>query len=253
MPKPNISLVSYWNTLPFLHGLKRSGLDQQFDITPDIPSVCAQKMIRGEASIGLVPVAVIPEIKNARIISDYCIGTSGEVGTVCLFSEKPLEDLKTIYLDYQSRTSVRLTALLLRNYWNWTGELIPAKPGYETQIQGNVGGLIIGDRAIEALPKFEFIYDLGTAWKSWTGKPFVFAAWVTNQELDFEVKQELNQAFQLGMEAIPALIENQEFPYSHFSLERYYTEFISYTFDAAKQSALELFLSKLGFAIPTYA
>ncbi|MEM6722616.1 MAG: menaquinone biosynthesis protein [Bacteroidota bacterium] len=251
--KLNISLVSYWNTLPFLHGLRQNGLDKQFNIETNIPSKCAEKLINGQSDIGLVPVAAIPSIQNAQIISDYCIGSVGPVGTVCLYAKQPLDQLDTILLDYESRTSVRLTEILLRDYWDWKGQLSPATVGYESQINGRTGALIIGDRAIEALPHFEFVYDLGEAWTNWTKRPFVFAAWVANKPVSLEIKTALNAAFDVGMKAVPMLSNNPDYPYPHFSLERYYTDFISYRLDAAKQGALDLFLSKLGYALPSYA
>lgn len=233
--------------------MRQNGLDRQFRIQTDIPAKCAEKLISGQSDIGLVPVAAIPSIRNAQIISDYCIGSFGPVGTVCLFSRKPLDELDTILLDYQSRTSVRLIEVLLRDYWTWKGQLSPAKEGYESEIKGTTGALIIGDRAIEALPHFEYVYDLGEAWTNWTSRPFVFAAWVANKPVSLEVKTALNEAFELGMDAIPQLAKNSNYPYPHFSLERYYTEYISYNLDPAKQGALELFLSKLGFALPSFA
>jgi chorismate dehydratase len=54
---------------------------------------------------------------------------------------------------------------------------------------GNVGvaaRLVIGDAALMlaagALPSpYQHRYDLGSAWKDWTGLPFVFAVWVANR------------------------------------------------------------------------
>ncbi len=85
-----ISAISYLNTKPFLYGLFQKGIDELTEMSFDIPSVCAQKLISGEVDLGLIPVAVIPQIKNPYIISDYCIGTEGEVKTVSIFGKKPL-------------------------------------------------------------------------------------------------------------------------------------------------------------------
>ena len=50
------------------------------------PAMVAQMLLEGSADLGLVPVAIIPTLKEYHIITDYCIGCDGAVGSVCLFS-----------------------------------------------------------------------------------------------------------------------------------------------------------------------
>ncbi len=98
--------------------------------------------------MGLVPVAVIPQLPESRIITDYCIGCNGPVASVCIFSNVPMEQVKRVYLDYQSRTSVQLAKILLKEYWKSEAELVETKGDeYLSQIEGTTAGLVIGDRA----------------------------------------------------------------------------------------------------------
>ena len=71
MKKIKISAVSYLNTKPFVYGLVNSALIDQIDLSLDMPSLCASKLKDDSVDIGLVPVAVIPEINGANIITDY--------------------------------------------------------------------------------------------------------------------------------------------------------------------------------------
>ena len=75
MTKLKVTAVSYLNTKPFLYGIFNNQVDQLIDLKLDIPSVCADKLINGEADLGLVPVAVLPKLKNPHIVSDFCIGS----------------------------------------------------------------------------------------------------------------------------------------------------------------------------------
>lgn len=61
--------------------------------------------------------AAIPLINDSQIISNYCIASNQKVASVCLFSEVPIDEIQEIYLDYQSRTSVMLLRILLKEYW----------------------------------------------------------------------------------------------------------------------------------------
>ena len=112
-----VGAVSYLNTRPLLYGLKRSGLIDKIDLVEDYPSRIGAMLLNDEIDVGLVPVVIIPRLKESHIITDYCIGTDGEVASVAIFSEVPIEQVSRVLLDYQSQTSVNLAALLLKEYW----------------------------------------------------------------------------------------------------------------------------------------
>ena len=107
-PKIKIGAVSYLNTKPLLYGIERSDLVNDIELIVDYPSILAKKLQENSIDIALLPVAAIPFIANAQIVSDYGIASDGNVVSVALFSQVPIEEIKTVYLDYQSRTSVRL-------------------------------------------------------------------------------------------------------------------------------------------------
>jgi chorismate dehydratase len=245
MERIKVTAVNYLNTKPFLYGILQSPISKSMELKLDMPSECARKLATGEADLGLVPVAIIPQLERARLVSDYCIGTIGAVGTVSIFSHRPLHEIEYLYLDYQSRTSVELVKILLEKHWHLHPRLLPSGPGFEEQVAGNTAALIIGDRAIGLDEKFPFVYDLGSAWLEFTGLPFVFAAWVSNFPLEETFLGQFNEALQLGLDLIPDLMYLLPSPHPGFDLQRYYRENISYTFDQDKKKALELFLSHL--------
>lgn len=239
-----LTAVSYLNTKPFIYGLYRSDLAEMIDLSLDIPSVCAQKLLSGEADIALTPVAIIPQLPEAYLISDYCIGATGAVKTVCVFSEVPPQEIKQLYLDFHSRTSVALVQLLCEQYWKINPEFIHAKEGYENHIKGDTAGLIIGDRAIGCERRFRYTYDLGEAWIAWTGLPFVFAAWVSTKPLQPEMITRFNAALRLGLDHIPELLKIIP-GIPDFDTEKYFKENISYELNDAKWEGLNRFLGYL--------
>ncbi|MCP3928425.1 MAG: menaquinone biosynthesis protein [Bacteroidetes bacterium] len=245
LKKLKVSAVSYLNTKPFLYGIFKDRLDEHIDLQLDVPSVCAQKLIEGKVDIGLVPVAVIPQLKNPQIISDYCIGTEGRVKTVCIFSNCPLEEVSHLYLDYHSRTSSELVKILLEKHWKVAPKTIPEQMGFDSQIQGTHAALVIGDRAIRMYDEHPFVYDLGEAWMNFTGLPFVFAAWVSNEPLEEKFLRRFNNALKMGIDDIPQLTHLLPSPVVGFDLKRYFTGHISYAFDDLKRKALSLFLQTI--------
>jgi chorismate dehydratase len=241
-----MTAVSYLNTKPLLYGIFQSPIHEQIELTLDIPSVCARKLQSGEADIGLVPVAVIPELTNPHIISDFCIGTEREVKTVCIFSDVPIQNIETLYLDFHSKTSVALTNVLLKKYWQIDPILVQGTEGYIENMGGMTAGLVIGDRTMGLHERFKYVYDLGEAWYDFTGGlPFVFAAWVSNQPLPDDFIKDFNAALQAGLDHIPQLMYILPTEYFDFDLEAYFTKNISYHLDAAKKESLKRFLSEL--------
>ncbi len=243
-PVMRVSAISYLNTKPFLLGLFQSGLDAEIQLSLDMPSVTAQKLLDNEVDLGLVPVAVLPELGESWLVSDYCIGSVGAVKTVCLFSEKPLSQVKKVWLDFHSKTSVALVQLLFREFWQQKVEFLPAAPGFEEMIGGDTAAVVIGDRAIGMLKKYPVVIDLAETWTEWTGLPFVFAAWASRRPLDPVFVVKLNAAFKLGLDHVPQLTMLLP-PVEGFDLKKYYTQNISYELNALKINGLRLFLEKI--------
>ncbi len=247
--KIRVGAVSYLNTKPLLYGIDRAPLRERMELIIDYPASIAEMLLKDEIDMGLVPVAIIPRMKEYYINGEYCIASDGNVASVCLFSEVPISEVKTVLLDYQSRTSVQLARVLLKEYWKVEVELVDAGKDYRGQIKGTTAGVVIGDRALEQRLISPYVYDLAEGWKALTGLPFVFAAWISNKPLDPDFIQAFDAANHLGIQHIEEVIE--ENPYSIFSLHDYYTIHLDYRLDAEKRKGLERFIQYLtGSASP---
>ena len=242
MPKIKIAAVEYLNTAPFIWGIEQSEISENVELILDYPSRCAEMFKKEMVDIALIPVGALSEVNSYRVITDYCIGCDGEVATVLLVGDHPVESIKTVYLDYQSRTSVKLIQILFGHYWNQKVDFIRAEKGYENKIGGNVAGLIIGDRAFNALEKYPYVYDLGWHWREYTALPFVFALWVSGKKVGSDLAEKLNNALKMGIANIDKL-EMEFHGLSKAGVRQYFEENIDYFFDEKKQLALNKFLN----------
>ena len=236
-----ISLVSYFNSKPFLHGIQQSSFSHNIELSLDIPAQSAQKLLNKTVQIGLVPVAILHEMSDFHIISDYCIGALDSVKTVAIFSEVPLEKIKTIYLDHQSKTSVALCKFLLKAHWKLSPELLYPEKEFIHQIKGENAGLVIGDRTIGLEKKYPYVYDLASAWKTFSGLPFVFACWVSNIALPPEFLEEFNKALAFGVDQ-KLLVAEENKSATVLDLKSYYTDYIHFFLDDELRSGMKLFL-----------
>lgn len=242
--KIRVGIVSYLNTRPLIYGLERLPIKDKIELIEEHPALLADKLRNGEIDLGLVPVAVIPRLPESYINGNYCIGSVGDVASVALFSEAPVENIRKIYLDYQSRSSVQLLKWLLKNHWKIAPELIDATDeSYISQIKDETAALIIGDRALKQRKHSKYIYDLAGEWKAATGLPFVFAAWVSTRELPRTFIKEFDEANGYGLQHIDEIAA--EHNNGVYDLKKYFSHNLSYELDERKRKGLDKFLSFL--------
>lgn len=232
MNKIKVSAVSYTNSKPFVYGLMHSGILDQIELSLDIPSDCAKKLIDNQVDIGLVPVAALLQIKDYQIISDYCIGAKGSVDSVFIFSNKPVHELKTIQLDAQSLTSNNLAKILLKYHWEISPDFLNTAPA-DAFVQ-------IGDRTFTNKDQFPYQYDLAEEWLRFTGLPFVFAVWASNKPVPEDFRTAFNSALKSGLDHRKEVIESLSRP-NNFDLEDYLMNKIDFDLDDEKLLAMARF------------
>ncbi len=243
--KIRVGAVSYLNTKPLIYGFEHGMMKDEIDLIMNYPSKIAAMLINNEIDVGLIPIAVIPELEEHYVISDYCIACDGEVGSVCLFSDVPLSKIEKILLDYESKTSIELLKILIIEYWQIDPVLEFASKDYRNEIKGFTAALVIGDRALEQRKISPYIFDLGLEWKKFTGLPFVFAAWISNKKLESSFITSFNKASLTGLQNIDEVVKENA---SHlFDLKLYYSNYINYELDDSKKKVMYNFLEKLGY------
>lgn len=247
LKKIRVGIVNYLNTRPLLYGLQLPPVSELIELKGDYPSNIARMLKAGEIDLGLIPVATIPELPEYHITGNYCIGAEGEIASVALFSDVPMNEIKKVYLDYQSRTSVALLQYLMKEYWGINPEIFHAvDEHYRQEIKGTTAGLVIGDRAFEQRKVSTFIYDLGSEWRAITGLPFVFAAWVSSKKLPEDFVAMFDAGNAAGLDKIDEIVNSTH--YDLYDLGKYYKLHLSYHLDERKQKGMELFLSVLRYA-----
>ena len=246
MNKLRISAVSYINSLPFVYGIKESGFLKNYELSLDVPSVCARKLMNNEVDVGLIPVAMIPEIRDGKILTDYCIGATGPVRSVVLGSNKSLDKITKIYLDTESKSSVRLAKILAEQFWKISPEWETVDILNFRNFNEDEAAVLIGDKVFKYEKHFKYIYDLASEWQRFTSHPFVFACWVSNKDIPSNIMHEFNQAVGYGVEhKLKALEFFTERRINNIDLVDYIQNNIVYDLDDNMYDGLKLFLDYL--------
>jgi chorismate dehydratase len=168
--------VSFLNARPLVWGLDHR--TDRFSVRFDLPSRCASLLHAGDIDLGLIP-SIEYLAGDYAIVPGVGVVSEGDVASVALFSAKPIESVRSIALDTSSRTSVALTRVLCARHFGVQPTYVHAAPDLDRMLAQADAALVIGDPAlfIDARDRGLNKVDLGAAWTSMTGLPFVYAFW----------------------------------------------------------------------------
>ena len=177
MSRLRLGAVEYLNARPLVYGLHHYA--DRFDVRYDIPARCAELLHGGQVDVGLVP--SIEYLRGGPYVAvpGVAIGSDGPVASVAVFSHQPIDRIRTLALDASSRTSVALFAVLCARHFGIAPDVRVMPPEPSRMLEACDAALLIGDAALlfdhEAAGVQKI--DLGLAWQSYTGLPFVYAFW----------------------------------------------------------------------------
>ena len=199
--KFRIGSVPYLNAAPLTRDLG--------EVIFATPSKLAEMLRRDELDAALVSITEVLFHDRYDVLDGIAIASLGEVYSVLLAHKKPLAEVKEVFCDTASLTSVNLLKVLLAEQG--------LKPEFKPLESYAAAGekdfvLLIGDRAIEfqRAPHTHEIFDLGAEWLELTKLPFVYAAWALRRGVENkELRYELRAAKKFGIETLDYLIETR--------------------------------------------
>lgn len=263
MLKLKIGRFSYSNLFPIFYTLEKECDCSEYEFIEGVPSELNKKIRENEIDVS--PSSSIEYLRNPDkydLLEEHSISSKGPVGSIFLFSKRPIETLDglTVLTSSQSETSVALIKIIFRKFYDIECNLRSSSLPITEAIKSNPAYLLIGDEALgEALkwPKL-FIYDIGEMWYKNTGLPSVFALWIIRKSC-CEEKAALLEKFKRDLlKAKESALKNFESIAKASPLRKVlseeelvaYWKGISYDFTDEHRKGLELFRrysKELGF------
>ena len=190
-----IGRIPYINCYPVYGAIDRGIVPLDAELVDGVPTDLNRRMAAGELDISVVSaVEYARDSDRYLLLPDLAISCDGPVRSVMLFSRRPAGELtsRNVIVSRSSMTSVALVELLFENVWHARPRFIAGDAEVRDVVESNDGGadarLVIGDAALvlgsNHRERYPHVYDLGQAWKDWTGQPFVFAVWVAQRSTD---------------------------------------------------------------------
>src|SRR4051812_24405055 len=188
-----VGSVRYLNAVPLTRGLE----DQ---VVFETPARLAEMLERDELDAALVSVTEVLLKDRYDVLDGMAIASLGEVKSVLLAHRKPLSEIREVFYDTASLTSVQLLRVLLAE----RGLKPEFKPlaSYETASLPDYA-LLIGDPALDLLlgPREHEVWDLGANWFEMTQLPFVYAVWALRRGIENSgLRQQLREARDFGLD-----------------------------------------------------
>ncbi|MBF0573849.1 MAG: menaquinone biosynthesis protein [Desulfamplus sp.] len=261
--------IDYINASPVYYGLDHGLVPDWIEMIEGPPAVLNGMIKNNELEISPISSAFYAmNHKELLILPDLSISSHGEVLSVVLMTNYPIEELdgKTIILTQDSATSSALVRLIaiqkgirpnfitgkLRTLQDIPDDIAVSKSGCNLTVDA---AMIIGDAAMTQPweKKFRYRIDLGKLWYETTGLPFVFALWVVRKESAISRYNDVKDALELFYESrnqgythIDKVIESgaKRLGLDNSYVRRYF-ELLHCNLDESKIKGLEYFFLSL--------
>ena len=242
-----VGAVSYLNTRPLVFGMAQGIGAERIALSYDVPSVLACRLAAGELDVALLPVIELAWIPDLVVVPGLAIGSFGPCKSVLLVSKVPIERIRSVALDPESRTSNALARVLSAEHWGIAPRFEPGPRELAAALAEHDAVVRIGDKALfEPLPADTVAYDLGGAWTAHTSLPFVFAVWAARMDVvDRELYHVLHDSKRAAADALADIATDYTWDgrqYPEIALP-YLRDTMRYRFGGPELEALDAFLA----------
>ena len=244
-----VAAVSFLNARPLIEGLDN---ENGIHLISDVPSRLLETLLEDRAAVALCPVIDFQQSpRDLVIIPVGAIGCNGCTLTVRVFSRSPLDQISCVHTDGDSHTSVALLSVIFNEVYERVPKIRQlVSSAVNTAADPPDTVLLIGDKVVRDRPD-EALYphqlDLGEAWRSLTGLPFVFACWMARSGNDLGRLPEIldwcrhhNRGRSAEIAATHALASG----WPEELAVKYLSEILHYDLNSVEFEAIELFWSK---------
>lgn len=197
-----VGSVGYLNAAPLTRGLED-------EVVFTTPAKLAAMLRRDELDAALVSTTEVIFNDRYDVLDGIAIASLGEVLSVFLAHKRPLEEVKEVFCDPASLTSVNLLKVLFAE--RGLRPEFKLLPDYAGAAEKDFV-LLIGNPALDfrRAPHTHEIWDLGAAWFELTQLPFVYAVWALRRGVEnAELRRQLAEAKDFGLDTLDHIIRNR--------------------------------------------
>jgi chorismate dehydratase len=229
-----IGCVPYLNAKPLIEGLEGILLRPPADLV--------ELLERDRLDVALIPVIEVLRRGWAHV-PGIAIASPGKTDSVRLHHACEIADIRRVALDRNSRTSNALARIILEKRYAVRPRYVTRNPVRGLSFRDVDAAVTIGDTSFRTrgVP----FLDLGTEWRAWTGRPFVYALWAykPGHPRAAGIARMLRQAKERGLGRIPEIArrEAKRLGLTPRFCRAYLTESITFDLGPAERAGMRLF------------
>ncbi len=244
MNQLRLASVPFVNAEPLTWGFTEGPYRGLFDVCRVVPSRIPEMIRAREIDIGLIPSIEYQHLDGIEILPFLGIASKHRARSVFLASRVPLERIRRVALDENSRTSAALLKLLLARRGLTGTAFREQSPSLNEMLEENDAALMIGDPALTSDTRGLYVLDLAAEWFDVTGLPFVFAVWAVRSDLRLpDGLRPFMESRSMGLANLPAIARGaaERLHLSPATIEEYLRVNIHYHLATDEVRALDLF------------
>ncbi len=243
---PRLAASNYSNSAPLIWSFWRGSRRTKVEYLPDAaPAKCAAMLKENLVDAALTPVVEYQRIRETLIVPNVCVAAKKQVQSVILVTKgADLKSAESIALDVSSKTSVALTQIIFREFFDKAPAFVAHESDVEKMLETTDVALLIGDPALRVDRQKYRVFDIVELWREFTGGGFVFAFWLANRNAVETVGQiDFAAARDEGLQKIPEILDfyQKDVALERADFEKYLTESICYSMDDELFAGLQLF------------
>lgn len=169
------AVLPYCNAAPLVYYI--SDFCPSIKLVEKYPREMYDELKSNHVDAALVPIVDFLTNENLKMVPGLGICADGPVESVLLRSKKPLDEIRSIRLFPESRTSNSLIQVLLFQYFGMNHDIHLTCDNQEVDAK-----IMIGDKAL-CESQMGYTYDLSDMWNQQTNLPFVFAVWAYRADI----------------------------------------------------------------------
>ncbi|MDQ2985688.1 MAG: menaquinone biosynthesis protein [Armatimonadota bacterium] len=243
--KPKLGCVPFLNAKPLVAWFA-DGDEIDADVIFADPALLGPMVDRGEVDAAIASSFFAIADPSLKVAAGVSISSRGPVESVKLLSKGPFNEIETLALDQASMTSNHLGLIILAEEFGVRPTTERRSAHLGEMLAEFDAAILIGDAGMSAEGAGLHRLDLGAAWHSLTGMPFVWAVWVGRDGLTADLAAKLRAAKEFGMRNLETIADEaaHDLRWPYDLCLRYLTQSIDFDLGEEHLAGLELFGKK---------
>ncbi len=155
MAKIRVSIVQFLNTAPLVWGFSNGPLQNRYELSFTVPSLCAEALRAGRVDVAIIPAVEYQRMGGMVVLPEMAIAAKREVRSILVLAKKPIEAARTRRTGHQLTQFGGLDAFAMPRPVEHLARICRHAPDPAAMLAQADAALLIGDPALRVRLKVD--------------------------------------------------------------------------------------------------